>query len=35
MDEFSWVGAGFAAFIVCFATFMIFNMGKNVTDEIC
>ena len=35
MSEFPWLGAGFAAFIVCFAVFMIGNLGKNISDDIC
>jgi len=35
MNEFPWMGASFAALIVCFAFFMISNVGKNVSKDIC
>ena len=35
MNEFPLMGAAVAGLILCFAIFMIANVGKNVSDEIC
>ena len=35
MTEFSLMGAAFCVGIVCFAAFMIYNVGRNVRDDIC
>jgi len=35
MNEFPWLGAAFAFGILCFAIFMIRNVGKNVSDDMC
>jgi hypothetical protein len=35
MNEFPWMGAAFALGIVSFAVFMILNIGKNVSDDMC
>lgn len=35
MSEFPWMGAVFAGVVLVFAIFMIANVGKNVSDDIC
>jgi hypothetical protein len=35
MSEFPWMGAAFAGVVLFFAIFMITNVGKNVSDDIC
>lgn len=35
MDEFPWMGAAFASVVFFFAVFMIKNVGKNVSEDIC